>query len=111
MAALLQLVSTEPALPPAILAAPHEPRVFSASFQERLAQLNRAERALRAMGLRVVWSSLTGTMPHAHIQRDANVSLAGLLERLGPRTFREEDTGKLVSGEFEGVTVSWREPK
>ena len=110
MGALLQLVSAEPAVRLAILPKAHEPRVFSASFQERLAQLNRAERELRAMGLRVVWSSFSGQKPHTHFQRDANVSIASLLERMGPRTFRDEGGCKLVSGEFEGVIVSWVEP-
>ena len=110
MPALLQLVNATPSVPQMLSPLHHEPRVFSASFQERLAQLNRAERELRAMGLRVVWSSFSGQKPHTHFQRDANISIASLLERMGPRTFRDEDGCKLVSGEFEGVIVSWVEP-
>ena len=90
--------------------APHESRVFTASFLERLALLNHAERELRRLGLHVVWSRLAGPKPQAHIQRDETKSLAPLLNRMGPRSFRDEAGCKLVSGEFEGVIVSWVEP-
>lgn len=108
MAALLQLISPMPA---SVLAGTHgEPRVFSASFLERLARLTHAERELRSLGLHVIWSRLAGPKPQAHIRRDATVSIAPLLDRMGPRSFRDEDGCKVVFGEFEGVTVSWVEP-
>lgn len=108
MAALLQLVSPMPA---SVLAGTHgEPRVFSASFLERLARLTHAERELRRLGLHVICSRLAGPKPQAHIRRDATVSIASLLDRMGPRSFRDEDGCKVVFGEFEGVTVSWVEP-
>ena len=108
MAALLQLVNPMPA---SVLAGTHgEPRVFSASFLERLAQLTHAERELRRLGLHVIWSRLAGPKPQAHIQRDDTKSIASLLNRMGPRSFRDEAGCKLVSGEFEGVIVSWVEP-
>lgn len=111
MTALLQLVS--PHVPSgAMTVAMNQgaPRVFSPAFLDRLAQLTHAERELRALGLRVVWSRLSEPRPQAHIRRDAAVSIAPLLERMGPRSFREESGCKLVSGEFEGVIVSWVEP-
>lgn len=108
MAALLQLVSPMPA---SVLAGRQiEPRVFSASFLERLAQLTHAERELRRLGLHVIWSRLAGPKPQAHIRRDATVSMAPLLDRMGPRSFRKEEGCTLVSGEFDGVIVSWVEP-
>lgn len=106
--ASLQLVSPMPAS--VMLGTQSEPRVFSASFLERLAQLTHAERELRRLGLHVIWSRLSGPKPQAHIRRDAAVSIAPLLNRMGPRSFRDEDDCKLVFGEFEGITVSWVEP-
>lgn len=108
MAALLQLVSHMPASVPAGMQC--EPRVFTASFLERLAQLTHAERELRRLGLHVIWSRLAGPKPQAHIQRDDTVSISPLLNRMGQRSFRKEDGCTLVSGEFEGVIVSWVEP-
>lgn len=110
MGAILQLVGQTAAAHPAFMQAPHESRVFTASFLERLALLNHAERELRRLGLHVVWSRLAGPKPQAHIQRDDTKSLAPLLNRMGPRSFRDEAGCKLVSGEFEGVIVSWVEP-
>lgn len=104
----IQLVSATPAS--SMLGTQSGPRVFSASFLERLALLNHAERELRRLGLHVVWSRLSGPRPQAHIRRDAAVSIIPLLNRMGPRSFRDEDGCKLVFGEFEGVTVSWVEP-
>ena len=110
MAALLQLVSPMPASVLAATGTQGEPRVFSASFLERLAQLTHAERELRRLGLHVIWSRLAGPKPQAHIRRDATVSMAPLLDRMGPRSFRKEEGCTLVSGEFYGVIVSWVEP-
>lgn len=98
-------------MPASVLAGTQgEPRVFSASFLERLAQLTHAERELRRLGLHVIWSRLAGPKPQAHIRRDATVSMAPLLDRMGPRSFRKEEGCTLVSGEFDGVIVSWVEP-
>ena len=110
MGAILQLVSQTPAAHPAFTQAQYESRVFTASFLERLAVLNHAERELRCLGLHVVWSRLAGPKPQAHIQRDDTKSIAPLLNRMGPRSFRNEASCKLVSGEFEGVIVCWVEP-
>lgn len=87
-----------------------EPRVFSASFLERLALLTNAERELRRLGFHVIWSRLAGPKPQAHIRRDATVSISPLLDRMGERYFRDDAVGKKVFGEFEGVMVSWVEP-
>lgn len=112
MGALLQLITPSPVALPAMMqaATQHQPRVLTDSFRERLALLNHAERELRGMGLHVVWSRIAGPKPQAHIQRDTTRSIAPLLNRMGPRSFRDEAGCKLVSGEFEGVIVSWVEP-
>lgn len=110
MGAILQLVGQTAAAHPAFMQTQHESRVFTTSFLERLALLNHAERELRRLGLHVVWSRLAGPKPQAHIQRDETKSIASLLNRMGPRSFRDEAGCKLVSGEFEGVIVSWVEP-
>lgn len=87
----------------------HEPRVFNEPFRERLALLNNAERELRRMGLHVVWSRLAGPKPQAHILRDGKVSIAPLMDRMGPRSFHKDGDGTVVSGDFQGVLVSWVE--
>lgn len=106
--AALQLVSPAP-LPP--MPVHHEPRVFSPSFVERLGRLNEAERQLRRMGLQVVWTRIAGPLPQGHILRDADVSLARLMDQMGPRSYRNENGGLVVSGEFMGCIVSWVEPQ
>lgn len=88
----------------------HEPRVFTGDFQERLSLLTKAERELRAMGLHVVYTQLAGPRPQAHIRRDADISLGSLMDRMGPRGFTMCEGGIVVSGEFQGVIVSWIEP-
>ena len=100
MAALLQLVSPMPA---SVLAGTQwEPRVFSASFLERLAQLTHAERELRRLGLHVIWSRLAGPKPQAHIQRDETKSITeGVVNDMLPhaptrrRTTQSDDQGTL----------------
>jgi hypothetical protein len=87
------------------------PAVLTDAFQRRLAALNTATRELREMGLTVVWSKLAGPMPQAHIRRDDGVSLSPLMDRMGPRSFRDDGACLVVSGEFCGVIVSWVEPK
>ncbi|MGQ0708734.1 MAG: hypothetical protein ACT4NV_03190 [Rhodoferax sp.] len=86
-----------------------QPRVFTPPVLERLAQLNHAERALRTLGLQVVWSKLAGPKPQVHIHRDGVKSLAPLLDRMGPRSFHKEGGCTVVSGEYLGVIVSWAE--
>ena len=97
----------------------HEPRVFTAVFQERLEKLNRAERELRRLGLRIDWgwaaridwgwAAATDRL-EIRILRDASQSLGPLLDRMGPRTFYKELGCTTISGKFEGVTVSWTMP-
>lgn len=87
-----------------------EPKVFTPDFRQRLATLTHAERELRSFGLQVLWSRLAGPKPQAHFLRDAKVSIGGLLDRMGPRSFRKEEGYTVASGEFEGVIVSWCEP-
>lgn len=89
---------------------PREPRVFNAVFLENLCVLNRAERELRRLGFHVVWSCAQGDAPRAHIRRDAEVSMAPLLDRMGPRSFHSDEHGVLVRGDFNGVMLSWFEP-
>lgn len=110
MGALLQLVAPV-AVPPSFAPMQHEPRVFSEPFRVRLALLTSAERELRGMGLHVVWTRLAGPKPQAHILRDGRVSIGPLLDRMGPRSYRKDGDGTVVSGEFEGVIVSWVEPQ
>ncbi|MGQ0711011.1 MAG: hypothetical protein ACT4NV_14840 [Rhodoferax sp.] len=86
-----------------------QPRVFTPPVLERLAQLTHAERELRALGLQVVWSKLAGPRPQVHIHRDGVKSLAPLLDRMGPRSFHKEGGCTVVSGDFEGVILSWLE--
>lgn len=88
----------------------HAPRVFTQSFQERLAALNAADRELRQMGFHSVWRRLAGQKPEVHLHRDMTVSMAPLLDKMGPRSFRNDDGCTVVSGEFKGVIVSWAEP-
>lgn len=108
MGALLHLVNPGPASFPAVMhPTEHEPRVFTDSFRQRLATLNNAERELRSMGLHVVWSRLAGPKPQAHIHRDDKTSVAQLMDRMGPRSFSKQDGCTVISGEFEGVIVSW----
>jgi len=93
------------------MAALHAPRVFTDSFQERLATLNTADRALREMGFHSVWTRLAGPKPEVHLHRDIAVSMGPLLDKMGPRAFRSVDEGcTMISGEFMGVIVSWCEP-
>ena len=95
---------------PATVVLQSEPKVFTADLCSRLAALTRAERELRSLGLHVLWCRFTGTTPQVHFQRDAKVSIAGLLDRMGPRSFRKGDDCTVISAELHGVIVSWCEP-
>ena len=89
---------------------PDKIKVFTADVRSRLAMLTRAERELRSLGLHVLWCRVTGPTPQGHFQRDAKVSIAGLLGRMGPRSFRKGEGCTVISAEFHGVIVSWCEP-
>lgn len=88
----------------------HAPRVLTEAFQARLAQLNQAERALRCLGFRVQWSQLEDPAPHVRVERTKEQSIASLLDQMGPRSFQKGVGYTLISGRFQGVTVSWMEP-
>lgn len=87
----------------------YQPRVFTAPAVERLGRANHAWRELRNLGLRVPRITWTKQGPLLRIERDPDASLASLLDRMGPRSFRACDGCTEVSGEFEGVTVYWVE--
>jgi len=111
MAAHLQLIQKS-VVPAASVSHGHqEPAVLTPSCIDRLATLNTATRELRSLGLHIVWSKLAGPLPQEHIRRDDGVSLAPLLDRMGPRSFRPDGHCTVISGEFMGVLVSWVEPK
>lgn len=110
MGSLIQFANPV-AVPKSLAPMQHESRVFTESFRERLAALTKAERELRSLGLHVVWSRLAGPKPQAHILRDAKVSMGPLMDRMRNFFFHDEGEGKVISGEFEGVIVSWVEPK
>ena len=48
----------------------HTPRVITPQFVATLGVINNATRALREMGLHVIWSRHQGEMPQVHIRRD-----------------------------------------
>ena len=58
---------TNQAAAPVSVALPQQsaPRVFTASFQERLAVLNAADRELRRLGFHIVWSRLAASLVSA----------------------------------------------
>lgn len=89
----------------------HQPAVLTQSMEQRLAAINRATRTLRELGLKVVWAKLAGPLPQVHIQRDLDKSIAPLLDRMGPRSFHIVDGCRVISGELDGVIVSWAEPQ
>ena len=58
---------TNQAAAPVSVAVPQQPahRVFTTSFQERLAVLNAADRELRRLGFHIVWSRLAASLVSA----------------------------------------------
>lgn len=100
----LVLAALSPMAAAAVMA---PPTVLTQSFKDRLTTLNDATRELRAMGMHVVWSKMAGPLPQAHIRRDDGVSVARLLDRMGPRSFQPVPGGTVISGEFMGVQVSF----
>ncbi len=84
-------------------------RVLADSLLDRLAQLNRARRALRDMKLRVARVIWCDGSPFIEIEREPNVSLSPLLDRMGQRVFRCANGRTRIAGSFLGVTVCWYE--
>lgn len=105
MAARLQLIGDAVPAPQQ-----HQPRVLTAALQAQLARTNDAQRALRALGLHVLWTKLDGKTPQVRIERKRDQSITPLLEQMGPRSFRPGADCIEVAGAFHGVTVSWLEP-
>lgn len=84
-------------------------RVLADSLLDRLAQLNRARRALRDMNLRVARVVWCDGSPFIEIEREPHVSLNALLDRMGRRVFRCVNGRTRITGSFLGVTVCWFE--
>ena len=84
-------------------------RVLADSLLDRLAQLNRARRALREMNLRIARVIWCDGRPFIEIEREPNVSLSPLLDRMGRRIFRCVNGRTRIAGPFLGVTVCWFE--
>lgn len=94
------------------------PRVLTDELVERLRALNAAVRALRAMDIRVVSTTLAGEFPAdgepaIRIERQADASIAALLDAAEPRSFWCKGVGRdavtTASCQFMGVTVMWEE--
>lgn len=105
MAAVLHIVSQAPA-------EVSVSKVFNESFIGRLATMNKAARALRELGYRVIRQELTpvrGSRPEIQIERDATRSIGPLLDRSKGRQWRTEGGKKRGYTEFQGVTVCWEE--
>jgi hypothetical protein len=88
-----------------------ESRVLTEGNSSRLSQLNCARRELRAMGVRIVSVTWVDPCPLVQIERDPNVSLTPLLNRMGPRAFRHTGDYTRVTGEFVGVMLCWYESR
>lgn len=86
-------------------------RVLTEGICNRPSPLNCARRELRAMGLRIVSVTWVDPCPLVQIERDRNVSLTPLLNRMGPRSFRHAGEYTRVTGEFVGVMLCWYEPR
>lgn len=104
MAARLQLIGESAPAPQQ-----HAPRVLTTALLAQLARTNDALRALRILGLHVLWTRLDGKAPQVRIERKRDQSLTPLLDQMGPRSFRHGVGCVEVSGEFHGVTVCWLE--
>ncbi len=108
MAASLRIVTCnpEPTLEDSMI------RVLNDSFIGRLAVMNTAARALRAMGYRVTRQELNparGSRPEVQIDRGTTQSIVPLLDNSRGRQWRSEGGKKRGYAEFKGVTVSWEE--
>jgi hypothetical protein len=108
MAAALRIVTCnpEPTLEDSMI------RVLNDSFIGRLAVMNTAARALRAMGYRVTRQELNparGSRPEVQIDRGTAQSIVPLLDNSRGRQWRNEGGKKRGYTEFKGVTVSWEE--
>ena len=105
MAAILYIVSQVPSEVSMSM-------VFNESFIGRLATMNKAARALRELGYRVVRQELNpsrGHRPEVQVERDATPSIGPLLDRSKGRMWRTEGGKKRGYTEFQGVTVCWEE--
>lgn len=87
------------------------PRVFSPTFVERLSMLTAAEREIRKMGYRIIWTRLAGGIPTLQLMRDPDVSMGKLMDAMTGKVFLPQDGGSciLVSGIFMGCYVGWHE--
>lgn len=108
MAAVLHIVACnpEPTLEDSMI------RVLNDSFIGRLALMNNAARALRAMGYRVIrqeHSPARGNRPEMQIERNRQTSIGPLLDRSKNREWRNVGNKKRGYAEFFGVTVCWEE--
>lgn len=109
MQPLLKLVTPDAANMPATISPESiTPRVLPA-FAARLTLVTQAERALRAMGLRVV-AVTWAPRPVLQIVSDRNASIGPLLDRMGSRRFVRDDTHVDMYGDFQDVTVWWQLP-
>lgn len=91
----LRLIHAHRAQPPE---AARPPRVLCEGTVRRLAALNDALRALRAMGVRVLEHSVRGAFPAddeplIRIERNPAESIAALLDAAGPRSYWTRGTG------------------
>ncbi|MCG8991476.1 hypothetical protein LH427_04855 [Laribacter hongkongensis] len=105
MGAVLQMVSEPPLEADGIT-------VLSAQLLQRLAVMNRAARALREMGYRIVEEEPTpvrGARPVIKIERGTQQSIGPLLDRSKGRQWRNECGRKHGFTDFMDVTVTWEE--
>ena len=90
-------------------------RVLNDQLIGRLAVMNTAARALRAMGYRVTRQELNpkscigGSRPEVQIDRGSTQSIVPLLDNSRGRQWRNDGGKKRGYTEFKGVTVSWEE--
>jgi hypothetical protein len=94
------------------------PRVFSDEVLTRLCNLNAAVRGLRAMGIRVRATNLSGEYagadePSIHIHRDPASSIAALLDAAGPRRYVPHTVDGVAMASvrcaYRGCLVMWEE--
>lgn len=85
-------------------------KVFDVSTRCRLDVLNCAERKIRQMGYRVIWTRIAGQRPQIAIQRD-ELSTKLLLDQMTEKHIRDKDGYKTISGLFHGVDLTWIEPQ
>ncbi|MEX3614610.1 MAG: hypothetical protein VB141_12855 [Burkholderia gladioli] len=84
-------------------------RVFTPSFMDSLERSNRVVRMLHELGLVISGVRCEVSGPVVRIAPVAGVTLDPLLDRLGPRRYRPVEGGTEISGEIDGVIVSWHQ--